>query len=204
VLLAVAAIGAVAGPNAWVAAAARGRSYTDVASVPARSVAIVPGSPVLRGQPGAQVRARLEAALSLYRSGRVKAILVSGNDTAASPEVSVMSSWLLVHGVPARDIWTDAGGSRTRETMRRAAGVFDVTDAVVCTQDLFMARSLYLARQAGIDAVGFDATERTPISARRAGREALKTTVAFVESQVRSGPEALAGERPRRALVATR
>ena len=204
-LLALAAVGALVGPSVWVGVAARGRSYADVASVPSRSVAIVPGSPVGRSQPGQQVRGRLEAALALYQSGRVKTILISGNDTAASPEVSVMSTWLLAHGVPARDIWADEGGARTRETMRRAAGLFGVTDAIVCTQDLFMPRSLYLARQAGIDAVGVDVTDRTTASAQRAGREALKTTLAVFESQVRPGPEALAGERARRAaLVATR
>jgi vancomycin permeability regulator SanA len=173
--------------------------------VPARSVAIVPGSPVAHGKPVPQLRARLETALALYRTGRVKAILVSGNDSLASPEVGVMYAFLLAHGVPEHDLWTDQGGSRTRETMRRAAGIYGVTDAIICTQELFMARSLYLARAAGIDAVGVVATDATVSSPRRSGREALKAVLAFVESQVREGPEALAGERAERtATVAAR
>jgi vancomycin permeability regulator SanA len=204
-LLAVLAVGSLVGPNLWVRFATRGRSYASVAEVPARAVAIVPGSPVYRGGPGALVRARLEAALALYKAGRVKAILVSGNDTAVSPEVSVMFAWLLVRGVPARDIWSDDGGTRTRETMRRAAGIFDVNSAIVCTQEIFMARSLYLARQARINAIGLDATSRPPVSGRTVRREAMKTVLAFFESQVREGPSALAGERARRAeMIATR
>jgi vancomycin permeability regulator SanA len=134
----------------------------------------------------------------------VNSILVSGNDTAGSPEVSVMFAWLLVRGVPARDIWRDERGTRTRETMRRAVGIFDVTNAIVCTQNQYMARTLYLARQAGIDAVGLDVTDRTTRTVRSGGREALKTVLAVFESQVRSGPTALAAERAQRAALAAR
>ena len=80
--IAVAAVAGIVGPNAWVAREARGRVFTDVASVPARSVAIVPGARVVNGKPFVHLEARLQTALSLYRAGQVKAILVSGNDTA--------------------------------------------------------------------------------------------------------------------------
>ena len=81
----------------------------------------------------------------LYQGGRVKKILVSGNETAEAPEVTAMTAWLLERGVAAKDILTDTGGSRTRETMNRAADVFDVHDAVICTQDVNVDRSVYLA-----------------------------------------------------------
>ncbi len=204
-LLALVAVTSVVGPNAWVGAAARGRSYTDVAAVPTRSVAIVPGSPVAHGRPAHMLRARLETALALYQSGRVKTILVSGNDTEASPEVSVMHAWLVARGVPARDIWTDQGGSRTVETMRRAASLFGVTDAIVCTETLHMPRSLFLARTSGIDAVGAAIPTVLTGSPRWVVREALKTTLAVVESEVRSGPRAPASNETRRGpIVAAR
>ena len=101
------------------------------------------------GKPFVHLEARLQAALALYRAGQVKAILVSGNDTAASPEVTAMRTWLREHGVPERDIIADAGGSRTRDTMNRAAGLYDVRDAIVCTQDVAAARSVYLATPGG-------------------------------------------------------
>ena len=146
---------AVAGSNAWVAHAADGHGYSSVASVPARSVAIVPGARVHNGKPFVHLEARLQMALSLYQGGRVKAILVSGNQTAESPEVAAMTAWLLERGVARKHILTDDGGSRTRETMNRAADVFDVHDAVICTQDVNVDRSVYLAEQAGIDAEPF-------------------------------------------------
>src|SRR6266498_1074728 len=175
-------VAAVLGTNAWVARAASGRAYSSVDAVPSRTVAIVPGARVVNGKPFVHLRGRLETALMLYRGGRVKKILVSGNETAASPEVTAMSAWLRERGVAEKDILTDSGGSRTRETMNRAADVFDVHDAVVCTQDVNVERSVFLARQAGIDAVAVGAPSTLGTSARYVWRETLKTTLAFLES----------------------
>ena len=180
------AVAGVLGSNGWVALATRGRAYDSVEAVPARNVAIVPGARVYGGQPFLHLRGRLETALMLYRGGRVKKILVSGNDTADSPEVSVMSAWLRERGVEPADILVDSGGSRTRETMNRAAGVFDVRDAVICTQDLGAERSLYLAGHAGIDAVAVATPSNLYQSQRWVVKEALKTTLAFFESFIRT------------------
>jgi vancomycin permeability regulator SanA len=183
------AAASLVGTNAWVSWRSQGYAYDSAATVPSRSVAIVPGSRVHDGKPLHIVRSRLEAALALYQAGRVKTILVSGDDTAAAPEVTVMSAWLRAHGVPADDIWSDGGGSRTRETMNRAAALYGVTDAIVCTQTVNMARSLYLARAAGIDAVGLALPTDLGRSKRYLATESLKTTLAFAESAL--GPRAI-------------
>ena len=175
----------VVGTNIWVARASDGRAFASATGVPSRSVAIVPGARVHNGKPFVHLEARLQMALSLYQAGRVKSILVSGNETAEAPEVSAMTAWLLARGVAKKDILTDNGGSRTRETMNRAAGVFDVHDAVICTQDVAAARSLYLAEHAGIDAVAAAVPSRLAQSAPYMRGEFLKTTLAFFESLVR-------------------
>ncbi|HXT99108.1 MAG TPA: YdcF family protein [Polyangia bacterium] len=177
-----------AGSNLWIARSARASTFARAAAVPPRTFAIVPGSRVDRDQPLAILRARLQAALELYRAGRVGAILVSGQDTPEAPEATVMRAWLRARGVPASDVWSDGSGTRTRETMNRAAAFYGVTDAVVCTQTVNMARSLYLARRAGIDAVGLALPTRLAESTRYLATESLKTALAFAESQLRTGP----------------
>jgi vancomycin permeability regulator SanA len=99
-----------------------------------------------------------------------------------------MRAWLRGHNVPAADVWSDGGGTRTRETMNRAASFYGVTDAIVCTQTVNMARSIYLARQAGIDAVGLALPTRLGESTRYLAIESLKTTLAFAESQLQARP----------------
>ena len=176
------------GPNLWVVWRARPYVFARAAAVPARTFAIVPGSRVLHNRPLPILGERLEAALDLYRAGRVKAILVSGQDTAEAPEATVMRAWLRARDVPAADVWSDGGGTRTRETMNRAVAFYGVADAVVCTQTVNMARSLYLAQKAGIDAVGLALPSALDRSARYMATESLKTTLAFAESNLRAGP----------------
>ena len=197
-------VGGVAGSNAWVARAARGRAYASVASVPARSVAIVPGARVINGKPFVHLEARLQMALSLYQGGRVKAILVSGRETAEAPEVTAMIAWLRERGVAEKDILADNGGSRTRETMNRAADVFDVHDAVVCTQDVNVERSVFLAEQAGIDAVAVAAPSTLAQSARYMRTEALKTALAFFESLLPHRPTTAGAGSDEQGSVAVR
>jgi SanA protein len=134
------------------------------------------------------LRDRLDAARALYEAGKVRAIIVSGREDAIAPEVTVMRAWLRERGVPAADIWIDERGWRTRETMQQAVAVYGVRDAVVCTQSLYMPRTLLLARAAGIRAVGAELPSSLARLPRFVGEEALKTTLAFAESVVRSGP----------------
>lgn len=195
-------LGTVFASNAWVAHAAAGRAYASTADVPARSVAIVPGARVYGRQPYVHLQGRLETALMLYRGGRVKKILVSGKDTKDSSESAVMSEWLRDRGVDPADILVDASGDRTRDTMNRAADIFDVTDAVICTQDVNAARSIYLADRAGIDAIAVGVESDLGQSRRYLQAEALKTTLAFFESLFRWGPTA--GARDHGDALATR
>jgi vancomycin permeability regulator SanA len=197
------AVAGVVVPNMWVARSVGARAYAQVSSVPARSIAIVPGAAVFLEQPLASLTGRLETALALYREGQVKAIFISGNDSAGSPEVSVMRRWLRAHDVPASDIFSDDHGSRTRNTMLDAVADFGVGDAVVCTQALYVDRAVFLARQAGIDAVGIGVPSSISGSSRNVGTEMLKTALAFYESYLRQGPTPV-GERRGRAAVALR
>ncbi len=178
----------VGGTNAWVHGHAASRAFASAATLEAHAVAIVPGAALSKRRPGSTLTARLETALALYRSGRVKTIFISGNDSALSPEVTAMHGWLRDHDVPEIDIWSDPNGTRTRATMIDAVAAFDIKDAVVCTQAPYVDRAIFLARHAGIDAVGVGLPSPVSHSARGLGLEAIKTTAAFLESYLREGP----------------
>ena len=90
--------------------------------------------------------------------------------------------------MPEAAIRSDTRGFRTRETMLNASGTFDVRDAVICTQAPYVDRALFLARHAGIDAVAVGLPSTVSRSARGLGLEAVKTTLAFLESYLRRGP----------------
>ena len=52
-------------------------------------------------------------------------------------------------------MFTDYAGFDTWHTMRRAREVFEVESAVVVTQDTYVARSVDLARAAGMEVQGY-------------------------------------------------
>ncbi len=168
ILGALSLLGAI-GSNAYIKARADGRIYDtpSAPNIPTKTVAIVPGAHVRpSGKPSASLRDRLDTARQLWERGRVSKILVSGDHR--SPyynEVKAMSQWLMRRGVPREAIYLDHAGLRTHDTMQRAARVFKVEDAIICTQAFHLSRSIYLARAAGIDAVGVVADQR-PYSER--------------------------------------
>lgn len=136
-----------------------GESTDDVADVPPTQVAIVPGAGIKPdGTMSTMLADRVERALELWRAGRVERILVSGDHgTWAYDEPDTMRRALTREGVPGRVIFEDHAGFNTWATMVRARNVFGVHEAVIITQGFHMARALYLADAAGLDATGLTA-----------------------------------------------
>ncbi len=179
--------GATVLANLWIDHNSHDHIFTDANRVPKKQVAIVLGARVYRsGKPTAILEDRLRAALTLYRQGKVEKILVSGDHLAPEyDEVNAMWRWLSRYEVPSRDIFLDHAGIRTLDTMIRASEVFEVDSAVVCTQAFHLSRSVFLARRAGIDAVGIVADRRKYLHPRRNQvREYVAKTVAFLDSYV--------------------
>ena len=111
------------------------------------------------GSPSDALADRLDCAVALYMTGRVDRVFVSG-DGGSNDEDGTMSRWLVERGVPASAIVRDSVGYRTRTTMERTPRRRGISGAIVCTQDLHLARSLAWARHEGIDAVGVVADNR--------------------------------------------
>jgi SanA protein len=113
------------------------------------------------GRPSHVLEDRLATGLELYRLGQIRKIIVSGDHGShCYDEVNTMGGWLMAAGVPQEDVFLDHAGFNTYDTMTRAARVFGVRRAVVVTQRFHLPRAVWLARQAGIDAVGVEADRR--------------------------------------------
>ncbi|MEP6652737.1 MAG: ElyC/SanA/YdcF family protein [Myxococcales bacterium] len=163
----------------------RSFTYPTIEDVPFRDVAIVPGVGTASRKMPRHLRERLSPALALYRAGKVRSILVSGIGVGpARDEVSSMVRWLLAQGVAPEHIMSDPAGHRTLDTMQRATKLLDVTSAIVCTQGVFLPRALFLARAAGIDAVGLPAPSPIYMSGFIWRSEALKSVLALVDTYV--------------------
>lgn len=140
-------------------AIAKGRIQTLQSLPPENCPVLVLGAGVYSdGEPTAVLESRLSTALDLWKTGKVRWFLVSGdNRTLSYNEPQAMRRWLVKHGVPATLVVCDYGGRRTYDSLRRARDVFGQGKLVVVTSDFHMARSLYLARALGIEAWGVPA-----------------------------------------------
>lgn len=124
--------------------------------LPERPVAMVLGAGVTpEGHPTRLLARRLDLAADLYHSGRVAAVLVTGDNSREHyNETDAMRAHLIAAGVPEARIAADYAGFSTWESCVRAREVFGVESTTVVTQTFHLPRSVALCRVAGLDAVG--------------------------------------------------
>lgn len=169
------------------------RTYRTVLTVPPKPVAVVLGAMVFPdGSLSPVLQGRVEAAIDLYRAGKVKIMLMSGDNGAANyNEPTAMKRYAVENGVPAKDIIRDYAGLHTYDTCYRARSVFGITSAVFVTQAFHLPRTLTLAKAMGIDAVGFVAPDNsTPNEiAAYTLRERVATLGAMVDLALHRKPK---------------
>ena len=177
--------------NLIVALSARGSIVDRAEDAPQAQVAIVLGAKVYPGgRLSPMLTDRLDTGVLLYKLGKVKKLLLSGDHGQTTyDEVNAMLRYVLDRGVPDQDIFTDHAGFSTYDTMYRARDVFRVTNALVVTQKFHLARAVYTARSLGLDATGVPADIQPYANERRfAVRDWLARTKAFFQLHV-SKPE---------------
>lgn len=132
-----------------------GASGKQTTSEPA-DCAIVLGARVYSdGTPSPVLRDRLDEALLVWREGKVRRILVTGDHgTLSYDEPTAMRTYLEAHDVPREAIILDHAGFDTFSSMWRATHVFGAKRVVVVTQKFHLARSVWIARELGMQAEG--------------------------------------------------
>ncbi len=161
----------VIGSNYWIVHSTAAQLYSQVNQIPSGKVGLVLGaSPTTRfGTTNLYFRYRMEAAAQLYKAGKINHLLLSGdNHQKGYDEPSEMKKYLIRLGVPAAAITLDYAGFRTLESVVRAKEVFGQTQLTIISQAFHNQRAVYLARQKGIKAIGFNARDVS-------GRYSLKT-----------------------------
>ena len=136
--------------------------YTDAQTVPERPVALVFGAGYWpNGTPSDVMKDRVEAAIDLYRAGRVQKVLFSGDNRFVNyNEPEKMREYALSLGLPDEAIVLDYAGRRTYDTCYRAHDIFGLRQVVLVTQRYHLPRALYTCRGMGLEAVGYVADRR--------------------------------------------
>jgi len=154
-------------------------------------IAIVFGAKVQEnGEPSDALYDRIVTAAELYRAGRVKKILMSGdNPTENYDEPTAMKATAVKLGVPAENIVLDFAGRRTYDTCYRAKEIFGIQKAIVVTQEFHQPRTLYLCNSLGVNSIGITANRRKYVGENYwAFREFFSTAGAWFEINFMSFP----------------
>jgi len=103
---------------------------------------------------------RIDAAIALYKYGKVKNIIISGdNSSTVYNEPEDMKVELIKNGIPESLIYLDYAGFRTLDAVVRARDVFGQNSFIVISQKFHNERAIYLARKKGINAFGYNAKD---------------------------------------------
>jgi len=138
-------------------------SITEIPSEEPSRVAIVFGARVFAdGRPTNSLYDRVLTGVELYRAGRVKKLLMTGDRQGDSyDEPAAMKKMATELGVAESDIVLDNDGKRTYDSCYRAREIFEIRKAILVTQDYHQPRALYLCNSLGIDSIGITANRRT-------------------------------------------
>jgi vancomycin permeability regulator SanA len=192
-------------PATWLRLAGDGRVRT-VADVPPEPVAVVFGAGLWGGQPSPYLAHRLDAAAHLYRAGKVKVVLVTGDNSRTTyNEPGAMQAYLAGHGVPRDKVVLDYAGFDTWDSCSRAKRIFGVDRAVLVSQGFHIRRALALCRAAGISGYGVGVDEKHDATWYAGGvRELLAAGKAAVDVAFTPDPHFLGPREPgvARALTA--
>ncbi|MCJ8289469.1 MAG: YdcF family protein [Flavobacteriales bacterium] len=160
----------------------------NVSALPKVKVGIVPGTIryLASGNPNLYFSYRIDAAVKLYRSGRISHLLISGdNGRKGYNEPLDMKNALMEQGIPESAITLDYAGFDTYDSMIRAREVFGQDQFIVISQEFQNERAIYIARRFGIQAYGYNARDVKRYGGFRTKvRETLARVKAFVEVQL--------------------
>jgi SanA protein len=168
--------------------AGKGRCHDEVKVTPEAPVAVVLGTSarLADGRANLFFLPRMEAAASLFKAGKVKALIVSGdNGSQGYDEPTEMKRVLTQMGVPESKVVCDYAGFRTLDSVVRAREVFGQQSVIFVSQRFHNVRAIYLAKAFGIEAWGLNAKDvPVALSVKTFLREKLACVKAVLDVNV--------------------
>lgn len=147
--------------NSWVKKATVKNCYSEVKLIPENKVGLLLGtSKTARGGLNLFFKYRIEAAANLFSEGKIKHIIVSGDNHIANyNEPEEMKNELIKLGVPDSCITLDYAGFRTLDSVVRCEKVFGQTKFTIISQAFHNERALFIASKSGLNCVAFNAKD---------------------------------------------
>lgn len=143
----------------------KGRIYSDLNAIPKNKVGLVLGTSrhMKNGQANPFFYNRIKAAASLFFAGKIRYVLVSGDNRFYTyNEPREMKRELMKMGIPDSSIIMDFAGFRTLDSVVRCKKVFGQSDVTIISQEFHNERALFIAKFYEMNAVAYSAKDPDP------------------------------------------
>lgn len=137
-------------------------TYSDVNKIPYNKVGLILGTSkyLSNGNINNYYKNRINAAIKLYEAGKIKYIVISGDNSRKTyNEPLDMKKDLIASGIPDSLIILDYAGFRTYDSVIRINKIFGQSKFTIISQKFHNERAVYIARHFNFDAVGFNAKD---------------------------------------------
>ena len=141
---------------------AEGRTFSNINDVPTMQTALLLGTnPKTRDgkRPSSFYLARINATAELYKHGKFRQLIISGDKREGYDEPQTMRHDLIERGVPDSIIMMDGQGYRTLLSLKNSKQYFGIHDMIIISQKWHNERSIFLADKMNIKAVGYNADD---------------------------------------------
>jgi SanA protein len=155
--------------NSYIKDTSKENIYQNIDDLPNKQTALILGARIYDdGSMSDILLDRVQTAIELYKKGKIKKILISGDHGRKNyDEVNAVKNYLLDENIPSKDIFLDHAGFDTYDSIYRAKKIFKVNSLIIITQKFHLPRALYIAQGLNIDAVGMIADKHIYLGARK-------------------------------------
>lgn len=155
-------IGLIVSSNVIISKSTQSLIYYNIDNTPKTDVALILGTSryTTQGYTNLYFKFRIQAVVKLYKSGKIKHIIVSGDNSITSyNEPREMRKALIKEGIPFEAITLDFAGFRTLDSVVRCKEVFGQDNFIIISQRFHIERALFIAKKFNIHATGFAAQD---------------------------------------------
>ena len=169
--------------------------FSEIKNIPKNKVGLILGTSkhLIDGRINLYYKYRLDAAVKLYKAGKVEYIVISGDNGSKNyDEPTDFKTDLIKYGIPENKIFLDYAGFRTLDSVVRAKEIFSQNSITIISQQFHNERAIYLAEKNGISAIGFNARDlKGRYGLKTRIREYFARTKAFLDIMLGIGPKFL-------------
>ncbi|MGB3464924.1 MAG: ElyC/SanA/YdcF family protein [Cyclobacteriaceae bacterium] len=185
--------------NVWIVKSSDDQVFTSLKGIPEKNIGLVLGTSryLVSGGKNPYFYNRIYAAVDLYKQGKIRHILLSGdNSSKYYNEPREMYEVLRELGIPKEAITLDFAGLRTLDSVVRSKEIFGQEKIIIVTQEFHAYRAVFIANHNDMDAVCYVADNPAYGNIRKVKyREYLARVKAFFDLYILSSEPKYLGDK---------